>query len=170
MLCSFKRFDEIAKLSGQSIDALNKAARFGDYEGSSDYLRYVPPKNFDWIAVRDAIDTLSGHGKRLAALKKIKAQVKKSKTTRKTRMVLAEIFKFGYEVVEDAAIEHPCVSNGATRKIRQRRKAGIPARYTPEMQFKKLLKEAKTAAFNIFENEAGEQFDDCPSQNPLDCG
>jgi len=68
-------------------------------------------------------------------------------------MVLAEIFKFGYEVFEDAAIEHPCVSNGATRKIRQRRKAGIPARYTPEMQFDKFIKEAKKADFNIFDNE-----------------
>jgi hypothetical protein len=136
MLRSFGRFAEIAKLSGQSIEDLNKAARFGDNEGSSDYLKYVPPKDFDWAAVRDAIDTRSGRRDRQAALKTVKAQVRKSKTIRKTRMVLAEIFKFGYEVFEDAAIEHPCVSNGATRKIRQRRKAGIPARYTPETQFK----------------------------------
>jgi hypothetical protein len=177
MLRSFGRFAEIAKLSGQSIEDLNKAARFGDNEGSSDYLKYVPPKDFDWAAVRDAIDTLSGRRNRQAALKTVKAQVRKSKTIRKTRMVLAEIFKFGYEVFEDAAIEHPCVSNGATRKIRQRRKAGIPARYTPETQFKKLLKEAKNAAFDIFEPEdriieyeIGSQFDDCPSQNPFDSG
>jgi hypothetical protein len=44
-------------------------------------------------------------------------------------------------------------NNDAVRKTRQRRKTGIPSRYTPEMQFKKFIKEAREANFNIFGSE-----------------
>jgi hypothetical protein len=79
----------------------------------------------------------------------------KHKITTKTKMVLTEILQFGYEVFVDAVYEQPQQSNGAVRKIRQRRKSGVPPRYNPELQFDKLLKEAKQATFNIFDNEIG---------------
>jgi hypothetical protein len=58
-------------------------------------------------------------------------------------MVLTEIQTHGYEVFLDAVDEQPRQTNGAIRMIRLRRRSGAPARYTPEMQFTKFIKEAK---------------------------
>jgi hypothetical protein len=78
MLCSFGRFPEISNVSGIPIDALDYAARHGDNDDKLEraklYGRYeLPHQDFDWQAVRDAIDTLSGRKERIAELRLIKA-------------------------------------------------------------------------------------------------
>jgi hypothetical protein len=151
MLCSFGRFQEISELTGQSIEALNKAARFGDNDGPSDYLKSVPPKDFDWPRVRDAIDMLSGRKATRAEARKKKTadagRAVRRRTTGKTRAAVEAIMQFGYEAVETMA-ECKAPVSGAARKATSRRKAGIGARYTPEMQLTKFIKEARRAPYS----------------------
>jgi hypothetical protein len=61
MLCSFGRFPEIAEISGIAIDALDYAARHGDHDDKLERHKLygrceLPYQDFDWQAVRDAID------------------------------------------------------------------------------------------------------------------
>ena len=78
MLRSFGRFSEIAEASGMPLDALDYAARFGDHEDKLEraglYGRHeLPYQDFDWVKVRDAIETLiSGWKTRQAELRRLK--------------------------------------------------------------------------------------------------
>jgi hypothetical protein len=162
MLCSFGRFAEISELSKIPLDAIDDAARFGDHDDKMERgklygRRELPYQDFDWQAVRDAIETLSGWKERQAELKELKraaiGRAAKHKITRKTKMVIAEILQFGYETFLDTIEDEQSQSAGAVRLARMRRNRGVPERYTPEMQFNKFIEEAKTSDFNIFDNE-----------------
>jgi hypothetical protein len=77
MLCSFGRFAEIAELSKIPLDAIDYAARFGNHDDKMERAklygrRELPYQDFDWQAVRDAIETLSGWKERQAELKELK--------------------------------------------------------------------------------------------------
>ena len=74
---------------------------------------------------------------------KHKITTKTKKVNAETNRVLTEIIQFGYDAVKDAASELPRQRNGAARITKLRRTREIPARYTPEMQFKKFIKEAR---------------------------
>jgi hypothetical protein len=162
MLCSFGRFSEVAEASGMPLKAIDYAARYGDHDDKLEraklYGRHeLPSQDFDWTKVREGIETLSGWKARQAELRKLRraaiGRSTKHKTTSKTRKVLTEIQTYGYEVMVDAIEGERPSNNDAVRKTRQRRKTGLPSRYTPEMQFKKFIKEAREANFNIFGSE-----------------
>lgn len=159
MLCAFGKFDEISKHTGVSIDVLDYAARHGDND-----IRMVEDpceirsahKNFDWGAVRAAIDELSGRNARLAVVEQAKRQsalrTAKCKTTLKTTAALTAIAQFGYDAVENAANELASPTSVSWMDAK-RRKAGIEPRYTPEMQLEAFIKEAKKATFDIFDDD-----------------
>ena len=72
-----------------------------------------------------------------------------------TNQAIAEILQFGYEVFSDTVEDYnqSQQTNGAARLTRLRRNRGTLPRYTPEMELKKFIKEARKTDFNIFNNE-----------------